>query len=124
MPLAPSADGVATFGFMGLVRPWSHRSFSPREAERFRLVSTRSRWLSQQVVFGLRGARREALCASLPAHLQRVHRLLLSGLSEKQMAARLNLSARTVHKYVERLYEAFDVQSRAQLMALWVDRSG
>ncbi|HIB64533.1 MAG TPA: response regulator transcription factor, partial [Phycisphaerales bacterium] len=44
---------------------------------------------------------------------------LLRGLSEKEIAAELMLSPRTVHKYVEHLFRHFQVNSRAQLMALW-----
>jgi DNA-binding CsgD family transcriptional regulator len=47
-----------------------------------------------------------------------VLRLLLSGLSEKQIAARLDLSRHTVHNHVKEIYRVVGVQSRAELMAI------
>jgi DNA-binding NarL/FixJ family response regulator len=44
-------------------------------------------------------------------------RLLVDGATEKQIAARLRLSAHTVHHYVAALYRAFAVTNRAQLIA-------
>ena len=49
---------------------------------------------------------------------RRVLRLLLSGLSEKQIAARLDLSRHTVHNHVKEIYRVVGVQSRAELMAI------
>jgi DNA-binding CsgD family transcriptional regulator len=46
---------------------------------------------------------------------------LLAGRSEKEVAAKLCLSTRTVHKYVEKIYRVFSVSSRGELMALWID---
>lgn len=43
--------------------------------------------------------------------------LLLTGASEKEIAAQLGLSVHTVHQYVKAIYRRFDVTSRAQLMA-------
>jgi DNA-binding CsgD family transcriptional regulator len=42
---------------------------------------------------------------------------LLAGDSEKQAAAKLGLSVHTLHDYVKRLYRAFGVASRGELMA-------
>ncbi|WP_439631062.1 helix-turn-helix transcriptional regulator [Gemmata sp.] len=46
--------------------------------------------------------------------------LLLAGYSEKEVAARLRLSPRTVHEYVTTLYRKFGVHSRGELLACWV----
>ncbi|VTT98623.1 family transcriptional regulator : LuxR family transcriptional regulator OS=Myxococcus stipitatus (strain DSM 14675 / JCM 12634 / Mx s8) GN=MYSTI_00406 PE=4 SV=1: GerE [Gemmataceae bacterium] len=46
--------------------------------------------------------------------------LLLAGCSEKEVAARLRLSPRTVHEYVTALYRKFGVHSRSELLACWV----
>lgn len=43
---------------------------------------------------------------------------LLEGDSEKQVAARLNLSRETVHQYVKALYRHYRVASRTELLAL------
>jgi DNA-binding CsgD family transcriptional regulator len=45
---------------------------------------------------------------------------LLSGRSEKQAAAAMALSERTLHHRVTALYQKFGVQSRAELMALFL----
>jgi DNA-binding NarL/FixJ family response regulator len=42
---------------------------------------------------------------------------LLEGDSEKQVAARLNLSRETVHQYVKALYRHYRVTSRPELLA-------
>ena len=42
---------------------------------------------------------------------------LLTGASEKQIALALGISCHTVHQYVKRIYRAFGVRSRAELMA-------
>ncbi|HUP21899.1 MAG TPA: helix-turn-helix transcriptional regulator [Thermoanaerobaculia bacterium] len=47
---------------------------------------------------------------------------LLSGDQEKQIAAKLELSATTTHDHVKSIYRKFGVGSRAALMSLWLDR--
>ena len=53
----------------------------------------------------------------LPPRLRQTAELLLSGLVEKQIAARLGLSSHSVHEYVKRLYKRLNVTSRAELAA-------
>src|SRR4051794_7860614 len=45
---------------------------------------------------------------------------LLRGLSEKQVALELGLSKHTVHVYVKQLHAQFGVNSRGELLSLWV----
>lgn len=45
---------------------------------------------------------------------------LLSGASEKEVAAQLSISQQTVHAHVKSLYRACGVSSRPQLMARWL----
>jgi ATP/maltotriose-dependent transcriptional regulator MalT len=45
---------------------------------------------------------------------------LLEGLGEKQIADRLAISRHTVHTYVKQVYDRFHVNSRAELLALWI----
>ena len=47
---------------------------------------------------------------------------MLEGLSEKETAARLDLSGHTVHQYVKALYRRYRVRSRSELLALWIRR--
>jgi len=42
---------------------------------------------------------------------------LLTGKSEKQIAAELNISKHTVHIHVKSLYRTYDVNSRAELIS-------
>lgn len=49
--------------------------------------------------------------------VDQIARLLLEGLSEKEVAGRLRLSIHTVHVHVKRLYRERGVESRAELMA-------
>ena len=51
-----------------------------------------------------------------------VLRLLLQGHSEKEVARDLGVSTHTVHTHVKRLYTEFDVSSRGELLALFIDR--
>ncbi|MDQ2769448.1 MAG: response regulator transcription factor [Bacteroidota bacterium] len=53
----------------------------------------------------------------LSAREQEVMQVLLEGLGEKQVAARLSLSPGTVHTYVKRLYEKLGVGSRGELLS-------
>jgi DNA-binding NarL/FixJ family response regulator len=64
--------------------------------------------------------------AALPAGLKLSPRMkqtlerLLAGDSEKQIAAKLEVSPHTVHVYVKSLYHEFEVCSRSELLARFV----
>ncbi|HUB26738.1 MAG TPA: LuxR C-terminal-related transcriptional regulator [Tepidisphaeraceae bacterium] len=60
----------------------------------------------------------------LPPRLRQTLDLLLTGDSEKQIARRLSLSPHTIHDYVKAIYRRFGVGTRAELLALWVRRTG
>jgi DNA-binding NarL/FixJ family response regulator len=47
---------------------------------------------------------------------------LLVGKSEKEVAFQLQLSPKTIHEYITSIYRHFDVSSRAELMAYFVQR--
>lgn len=57
---------------------------------------------------------------TLPQRLHRVLVYLLQGKSEKETAQILGLSWYTIHSYVKDLYQHFGVNSRAELLTLWV----
>ena len=57
---------------------------------------------------------------ALPPRLRQTLVGLLQGDSEKQVAAKLQLSPHTVHVYVKSLYRRFRVASRGELLARWV----
>lgn len=48
---------------------------------------------------------------------RRVYELLLDGISEGDIGAKLNLSVHTVHTHAKALYSQFGVHSRAELLA-------
>lgn len=49
---------------------------------------------------------------------------LLSGAAEKEIAARMGITAGSVHQYISRLYRVFGVASRAELMSRWLGNGG
>ncbi|MEM8875192.1 MAG: LuxR C-terminal-related transcriptional regulator [Planctomycetota bacterium] len=53
---------------------------------------------------------------------QDVLRLLLRGLSEKEVAREMHRSVETVHNHVRAIYRHFSVNSRGELMARFIDR--
>jgi len=59
----------------------------------------------------------------LPPRERQTLACLLEGDSEKEVAARLDLSHATVHQYVTSLYRRFRVRSRAELLAHFLRRS-
>jgi DNA-binding CsgD family transcriptional regulator len=99
-------------------RPHGAARFGPREVELLRLLHDEITPL-----IGVRLATEEQLCRDgLSQRLNETLTLLLEGRSEKEAAAALNLSARTVHDYVTMLYEHFEVSSRAELLAYFIRR--
>ena len=53
----------------------------------------------------------------LPPRLSQTLSELLTGRSEKEIAARLELSRHTIHNYVKALHQRFEVSSRGELLA-------
>ena len=70
---------------------------------------------------GARPAMRELKLS--PRLRQTLHRLLV-GDSEKQVARHLALSKHTVHVYVKALYREYNVNSRGELLAKFVNANG
>jgi len=117
-------DDVLTYGrrvanghlFLSLHRAWGERPFSEEEREMHTLLGSTCGWLLSKLAGdGLLGPATD----SLAPRLHGVLACLLRGLPERESAAQLGLSPRTVHKYVEQLYRHFDVRSRVELMALF-----
>ncbi len=46
--------------------------------------------------------------------------LIADGYSDKQIARRLGMSARTVDSHLQRLYQRYGVHSRAAMVAKWL----
>jgi DNA-binding NarL/FixJ family response regulator len=74
----------------------------------------------------LKGELRSGAPAPLPEGLKLSPRMrqtldrLLAGDSEKQIARKFELSQHTVHVYVKAIYRGFDVNSRSELLARFV----
>jgi DNA-binding NarL/FixJ family response regulator len=74
----------------------------------------------------LKGERFSAPPPAIPQGLKLSPRMrqtlerLLAGDSEKQIAAKLAVSPHTVHVYVKELYRGFEVSSRGELLARFV----
>jgi DNA-binding CsgD family transcriptional regulator len=49
--------------------------------------------------------------------------MLLAGESEKEIAANLHRSVHTVHTFIRQIYKLFDVSSRGELMARFIDKA-
>ena len=99
-------------------RPCSAPRFGPREVELLRLLHDEIAPL-----IGVRLATEEHLCRNgLSRRLAETLTLLLEGHSEKEVAAALSLSPRTVHDYVTTLYKHFEVSSRSELLAYFIRR--
>ncbi|WP_428388053.1 response regulator transcription factor [Mucisphaera sp.] len=59
---------------------------------------------------------------SLTPRQQEVLGMLLDGLCEKEVAAAIEVSPHTVHNHVKRLHEQFQVNSRAELLSLFIQK--
>jgi DNA-binding NarL/FixJ family response regulator len=59
--------------------------------------------------------------AGLAPRMQQTLRRLLAGDAEKEIAKHLGVSRHTVHVYVKALYRKYDVNSRGELLARFVD---
>ena len=99
-------------------RPHGAARFGPREVALLKLLHDEIGPL-----VGVRLATEDHLCREgLSRRLNETLSLLLEGMSEKEAANRLGLSARTVHDYVTTLYAHFRVCSRAELLAYFIRR--
>jgi DNA-binding CsgD family transcriptional regulator len=63
---------------------------------------------------------RRPLHGELAPRFQRVLNCLLAGHSEKSTAGKLGLSRNTIHEYVRAIYKRYKVNSRGELLAIWV----
>ncbi|HEY7116584.1 MAG TPA: helix-turn-helix transcriptional regulator [Tepidisphaeraceae bacterium] len=98
---------------LGLHRAYGDAPFSPAEHRLVRLFHTELGRLWKRDV--LREAKDPT--HDLPPRLSQTLAELLSGKSEKEIAARLELSRHTIHNYVKALHQRFEVSSRGELLA-------
>lgn len=106
--LARTAPGPGPRHYLAFKR--GARGFTAEDAALLGLLSEHAAWWLAP--FAAAPAR-----PTLPPRQQDTLRLLLTGLSEKQVADALQLSQHTVHDYVKALYRRMRVSSRAELLA-------
>ncbi|HEX7651895.1 MAG TPA: LuxR C-terminal-related transcriptional regulator [Verrucomicrobiae bacterium] len=94
-----------------------HGHFTRKQAAWAATVWHGLRWFHRQLVLshGILGAQ-----SSLSPGQRRLVQELLTGKTEKEIAATLGQSAATTHQYVKAILRHFGVNSRASLMALWL----
>jgi DNA-binding CsgD family transcriptional regulator len=111
-PVNPHAES-----YFGFHRRESHSRFTTRDREIAAYALRSLGWFHRHLLLS-----RGLLIAASPLTPaeQRVLRLLLTGLSEREIAGRLALGARTTHGHVTDIFRKFDVSGRAGLMALWL----
>jgi DNA-binding CsgD family transcriptional regulator len=103
-----------------LTRALGERDFSPGEVRLLEFFHEElGRLVGRQLVSAT-----EPSPDTLSPRLRQTLACLVEGDSEKQVAARLGLSATTVHDYVTALYRRFGVRSRGELLAHVLRRSG
>ena len=98
---------------LGIHRAFGDAAFSSAEHRLIRLFHSELGRLWRKDV--LRAAKDPQL--DLPPRLSQTLTELLSGKSEKEIAARLELSRHTIHNYVKALHQRFEVSSRGELLA-------
>lgn len=100
-----------------LYRGWRERPFGERERS---LVAL----LHEQLAVDWREAHGDLPeLRDMAPRLRQTCGLLMRGLSEKEVAAELDLSTHTVHQYVKELYRRMHVRSRGELHARFANRA-
>ncbi|WPB75775.1 LuxR C-terminal-related transcriptional regulator [Archangium violaceum] len=112
LPLGPDTES----GFV-IDKVATPKRFSASDAELAGLVFRGISWFHRALVLshGLLVAR-----SPLTTMERRVTQLLLTGRSEKEIAAALGSSIGTTHNHVGQIFRKFGVRSRAELTAIWL----
>jgi DNA-binding CsgD family transcriptional regulator len=107
-------DAESYFGFH---RKEGQRRFTRRDRDALAHALRGMKWFHRQVLlsYGLLVAQ-----SALTVTERRVLRLLLTPLSEKEIAERLRITPGTAHGYVTTILRKFGVSRRAGLTALWL----
>jgi DNA-binding CsgD family transcriptional regulator len=101
-----------------LFRAAGGRDFSPRE----KAVVREAQALVVALVGRALSRFNEPSAADLAPRVREVLRCLLEGDSDKQIAARLEISKYTVNQYVKVIFNHFGVTTRTELLARWIRR--
>lgn len=114
----PHAAGDDSSGLV-LIRSKGRRDFGPRD----RAIVHEAHAAIAPMIGGPLARFVDPSPMDLSPAKRRVLACLLQGDSEKQIAARLRLSAYTVNEYTQAIYRHFGIQSRAELLAHWIRRA-
>jgi DNA-binding CsgD family transcriptional regulator len=98
---------------LGLHRAYGDAPFSATEHKLVRMFHVELGRLWRKDVL----AKAKDPTSDLPPRLAQTLTELLAGLSEKEIAAKLDLSRHTIHNYVKALHQRFEVSSRGELLA-------
>lgn len=103
--------------YFTLTRRANAPEFAPEHQQLLELVlAGLSRWLHWLALsYGPVSA-----SGTLPPHQRKVLLMLVTGRSEKQIAAELNLSTNTTHQYVTAIFRRFGVRNRPSLITKWL----
>lgn len=107
--------------YFGVNRHVGHARFTEEERDLIGDALRGLKWFCRQQMLS-----RGLLVASAPLteSERKVLEGLLTGLSEKQIAADTGRSFHTTHEYVTNIFRKFGVNNRASLMALWLGKTG
>jgi DNA-binding CsgD family transcriptional regulator len=111
----PVSDSAEAYFVFDLIK--TDRRFSTEDATLVATIIRGLRWLHLRLflAYGILVAEKPLS----PTKRQIVH-LLLTGKSEREISLETGQSPATTHKHVEGIYRAFGVNSRAELMSLWL----
>ncbi len=98
---------------IGFYRPFSSERFTEREAQIAHIILSEVDWLHEQ---GWPWSPAVQL-PHLPLRCRLALNLMLEGLSRKQVAEQMEISIHTVSGYAKQIYEYFQVNSHAELVA-------
>jgi DNA-binding CsgD family transcriptional regulator len=104
---------IAAVDQLGLHRAFGDAPFSATEHKLVRMFHVELGRLWRKDVLKQAGDP----TSDLPPRLSQTLAELLAGLSEKEIAAKLDLSRHTIHNYVKALHQRFEVSSRGELLA-------
>ena len=111
-----SADVDSGFVFDRLERSGKGR-FTATDQARAAFVLQGIKWFHRRLVLSRGIVAGQSPCT--PAE-RKILGLLLTGMSEKEIAVALELGIGTIHSRITTIYRKFGVRSRAELMALWL----
>lgn len=104
-----------------LIDRYGGKRFSARDAEFVEYAMRGLKWFHRELLLanGLLIAEK-----SLSPTERRIIRLILAGLTEREIADKLGQSPKTTHKYIAEILRKYGVRGRTGLMARWLNRCG